>query len=311
MRKAFTLIELLAAIGIIIVLAAVIVVVAPGFVASQRTNRGADLIQGWLFIAKNKAFRDQRPRGIRLLRDADNPNWVREMVYIERPEDLQYGKPITLPNGTVIYPDKLLVPVQNDYSRIFVLDKDLKSGDAVLPGDFFALDTLEDSPQNFHRVNSVTLISAGTPGYPSAGTEMLLAAADGTPSPVGRGLKMNVKPDGTTLFRFVRGWRPMAGEPTLQLPRDVVIDLNQKLVGTSQFYGLLSNDLDFVFGPNGQLQGNNGLNGSVILRIHDEKPTNNDQIFIVIGTRTGTISSCPVSEGIDPYEFTRDLKGGM
>ena len=40
--------------------------VAPRFGERQRPSRGAGQLQSWLNLAKNRALRDQRPRGIRL-----------------------------------------------------------------------------------------------------------------------------------------------------------------------------------------------------------------------------------------------------
>src|SRR5262245_43976910 len=100
-RLGFTMIELLVVIGMIIVVLSLLVMLSPRFAEDQRPTRGADQIQGWLLIAKQRAYRDQLPRGIRLMLDQNAPintttgqqyNWVRQLVYVERPEDLR-GEP--------------------------------------------------------------------------------------------------------------------------------------------------------------------------------------------------------------------------
>src|SRR5256885_10419789 len=88
-RSAFTLIELLVVIFIILVLASLALLLTPRMAEDQRVTRGADQVSGWLLIAKQRSFRDQVPRGVRLIPDASNQNWVKELEYIERPEDLR------------------------------------------------------------------------------------------------------------------------------------------------------------------------------------------------------------------------------
>ena len=72
----------------ILVLATLAVLILPRLGDDQKSVRSADQISMWLLISKQRAYRDQAPRGVRLVRSVDDPNFVKELVYIEQPEDL-------------------------------------------------------------------------------------------------------------------------------------------------------------------------------------------------------------------------------
>ena len=90
-RTGFTLVELLAVMGIIIVLASIAAMVVPAAVSQDRTTDGAALTRQYLMIAKNRAARDGQPRGLRLIVTADStvptksPLWVTDVQEIESP----------------------------------------------------------------------------------------------------------------------------------------------------------------------------------------------------------------------------------
>src|SRR4051794_23355705 len=102
-RRAFTLVELLVVMAVIIILATISLMVVPGVIEQDRTTDGAGLTRQWMMIAKNRAARDQLPRGLRLLIAPDpnnryktpanggSPLLVTELQYIEAP-------PVMLPN---------------------------------------------------------------------------------------------------------------------------------------------------------------------------------------------------------------------
>ncbi|MFO0846972.1 MAG: hypothetical protein U0871_00225 [Gemmataceae bacterium] len=92
-RPAFTLVEMLVVMGIIIALAGVAVAVAEsGAFGSQKVISAADRASGWLLIAKQRAVRDQTANGVRFFRHpqaAADPNTYAyrftEAQYIEQP----------------------------------------------------------------------------------------------------------------------------------------------------------------------------------------------------------------------------------
>jgi hypothetical protein len=73
-RPAYTLLELLVVVGLIVVLATLTVAVAnSSLVDSYRVVGAADRLSGWLLNAKTRALRDRTPIGVRLIRGSDNP----------------------------------------------------------------------------------------------------------------------------------------------------------------------------------------------------------------------------------------------
>jgi prepilin-type N-terminal cleavage/methylation domain-containing protein len=114
-RPAFTLIELIVVILIILILAGLLVVVVPKVFERQQASQGAAQVQSWLLIAKQRALRDQAPRGIRLNVSA-NGQYVTELQYIEQPEDFYIeGSAITGKTGLTVTMNAIRAGVVVDF----------------------------------------------------------------------------------------------------------------------------------------------------------------------------------------------------
>jgi prepilin-type N-terminal cleavage/methylation domain-containing protein len=116
-RKGYTLVELLVVIALIILLAAITVAVAQsGAFGSQRVVSATDRVSGWLLISKNRAIRDNAPRGVRFQltpTTATRQNavgHVQEMQYIEQPE-IWVPNPTREPTGSMLAFATVTVPV--------------------------------------------------------------------------------------------------------------------------------------------------------------------------------------------------------
>src|SRR5262249_54967411 len=147
-------------------------------------------------------------------------------------------------------------------ATVFIHGKDLTNttnptGEAIVdPGDFLVFDSLEPVPYNSHRVYSLNYVPPTPPQAPNGGTQIICATFDGqryskinggAPIPLGTAYSKSDQ------FRFVRQPRPLVGEPTLQLPRDMIIDLSPDApVGVSPV-------------PPGMLEGSTRLPGSPAL----------------------------------------------
>jgi type II secretory pathway pseudopilin PulG len=58
---------MIVAITIILILTVIVVATLPTFNNYQKTLKGAEQLQGWLFLSKQRALRDQTPNGVRLI----------------------------------------------------------------------------------------------------------------------------------------------------------------------------------------------------------------------------------------------------
>jgi prepilin-type N-terminal cleavage/methylation domain-containing protein len=309
-RTGFTLLELLVVIGVMLVLATLALFLAPRFQDDQRTTRGADLVTGWLLIQKQRAHRDQVPRGVRLVRDPNNPNFINSIMYIEQPED--WSNPTT--TVQVPSPAPIPPPVANagEYRTAWIANKDLAGEGVVQVGDFLVLDA-ESTPLNAHRIASASLVTL--PGG-QVGTHLIFGSAEGTSL---RGVPGVHQSSG---FRIVRQPRAMVGEQPLLFPRDVIVDLAGNfgypaLTTDAGMTVLPGAQLDIVFNQRGQVLGANSIGGKIILRLRngDRASNDGDQLLITIHTRTGLITTHPVNVDPpfgnpmhDPYLFVRDGK---
>lgn len=288
-QQGFTLIEMLVVMGIIALLGALGVMVFSAF-QSDGPEQGAQSLQGWLSIAKQRALRDNGPRGIRLelerVQSSTNPPqdfvFCRKLTYIETPPDFTGG---VVQTGTD----------PNSGSGFAQFSKDLSGGLGnatqlwpVQVGDFFLVAT--DAPRRI-----TAMIDANT---------VQLDAPPPMHTP-------------TSDYRIIRHARPVRGEETLSMPEACVIDIGTFDLNSnafSSFRSLVSlHDLDHVdilFNPSGEVisQANRG---KVILWVRnpDEGLNAREQTLITVYTRTGQIAAHEVdTSGFgDPYSFTRDF----
>ncbi len=276
----FTLVELLVVIILILVIASLVVAFAPRLAERQKVPRGADLIQGWLLIAKQRAKRDQLPTGIRLQPDPNNPSLYRELQYIQKPDDLTIGSVQYTPSG-----------VQ------FILN--LVAG----PGDFFGGYSGADStvwpvqPGDYVELKGGGLVHRVTNVQKN---KLFLAS----------GPSHAVLP--TSDYRIIRAPRTLTGEASLDLPKDIAV---QGGVGSVMNPG----PFDILFSPAGSVVntaiggGDNGKVSSetVVLWVRDsslDAVTDGEPLLVTIYIKTGLIAVHPISLPPAPtfYEFTKD-----
>ncbi len=103
-RPGFTLIELLVAMGLaIVILGLAVGITQTSAFDSYKTVGAADKLSQWMLVAKSKALRDKAPRGIRLIPDATNPEFAREIAYIEQPDPIPSNGPMLLGSRLTFY----------------------------------------------------------------------------------------------------------------------------------------------------------------------------------------------------------------
>jgi len=378
-RRGFTLIELLVVIAIIVALMAMVALAAPRFAERQGPSRGAMQLQSWLNLSRQMAIRDQRPRGIRMLppigqsfRDNDK-NYARELQYIEQPDDFvpvpiggtaELWFPAMLSKGGGPMPPGYSGPIRPDYHWALIAVVDQYS---TAPPQTIIAPAFPGDPNATVRPGDILNIQGSGDGVNPVGPRRIVEVRDGgigtdpggkparlyyiqLDQPVGDDLTSNRAPNWnrphTAQYVIYRQPRPMAGEPVLQLPRDVGIDFSRELhpnelagnppppgwIGYNwyRFYPKIptggGQPLEILFHPNGSVMGPLGTNyARICLWVRDVSkdvtdPTQlppGDNSLITIYTRTGMVASHPVDpSGLNyppttakpwnPFRFTQD-----
>lgn len=307
-RRGFTLVELLVVIAIISVLLALGVLIAP-VLQSERAVRGAQDLQGFLEVAKQRSVRDESPRGVRLLISTNNRTQVGQFKYIEQPNPYTEGEVILRdvdppPNHQGLEPQFQFSqnPTRTDPTNGRPEDRGTFTAVGqpslwhVRVGDYFQInDTLE--------TRRITKIS-----YPTGATTPTFSLTFPTGS-ASNGVQRIQD------FKIYRQPRPIAGEQVLQFPEGVIVDLNlsQGLppVNTAQNQTYI--DILFSGGSVINQQGR----GKVILWVRDAErniDSPGEQTLLTIYNRSGEIASHPVDletdpntgRLVDPYSFTRE-----
>ena len=321
-RLAFTIIELLVAMGIALTLLGLAVAVSQSSAFdSYKIVGSADRVSQWMLVAKNRALRDRAPRGVRLILDATGST-CREIAYIEMPEP--YIVP-PLAKLQLVYEYQAATPAKIT-KRVFLTVVSLSDFQAsVSPQD---LVYLTDFGMSFR----IETIIAGPPGttieLTVANPVQLLPASPANPPQslpdLGAGYSnpATVPVYVTSNFGIYRQARPLLGEPTQQLPLGMVIDLKSSVNNNIPLVGGPGGNRDILFAPSGEVMfANEGLIVCLMRDINrntDPLPidlTNQavldksgQMILIAIYPKTGAIATqnvAPASVG-DPYKFAKD-----
>lgn len=293
-RRGFTLVELLVAMAVIITLTGIALVVVPGVLDQDRTTDAAGNLRQWLMISKNRAGRDGLPRGLRLVVATDpnnpvktSPFFVTECQYTESP-------PVLVPNplqgANATPPFTPFDPATAPYVAIFYHASSATAAPLVIgagpltrqeceirnltydqavqvgPGAIIALPTLG----TWHRVlNAPIPVLQSTIGgqYPASSPSLftvkllfdqfpdgVLGAASTAPAAIPTPSWISFH------FGIYGAPRPLLGEPLLQLPKNICVDLTPGVsrpaantvplaAGPPPVYS----DYDIVFAPSGQV----------------------------------------------------------
>ncbi len=298
-RRAFTLIELLVAMSIIVVLTSLVLFVVTNINERDGTTDAAGLTRQWLMISKARAGRDNAPRGIRLVTglDPNNPSktsqyFVTEFQYIEAPPILITYPAFNgdqVPTGTISDPAVIftytlspgLPAGPNPLGSILpqpigrqcqIINLKLSDASQVVQNSLLQLPVLG----SWHRI---TGFSISPPlNFANPGPYTVSVALDSWPdSQLGAAGVMQPQPQPgagqaapcytTQLFGISGPPRPLIGEPPLQLPKNICIDVTPftPLNGASPanppfvlppcdlVQGTVGQDIDILFTPNGHV----------------------------------------------------------
>jgi len=292
-RPAFTLIEMLVVITIILVLAAL---AAGYFVFSQDHQKavgGTDRLSGWLLNSKQRALRDRRPTGVRLNIDPAT-GFVSELVYVQQPDDYAVG---------------FCNAVTNSNAVSFGGGADFQGG-AAYPGEIDASTVQAGDYLEFFGGGGVHQITQVVDGQ-----DLLLAS--------------NVTVAGTTHYRIIRQPRRLPSEDALDLPAEVVLDMSinpatslpwslnvpqRPLIDYPPSQGGAQRVLpaaEIVFAPGGNVVGQGSGGDKVVLWVRDPKQPNalgGTPLLVSVQIRTGFIGVNPVAPAPNYYLYTQDAR---
>lgn len=309
-RAGFTLIELMVVMGIIALLTAIVMLIAPNVMDKDRARDAATQLQGALQNARLRALRDGLPRGVRLIVDPtslvptpNSPPYIfvtsSAYQYIEVP-------PVYVTNTTTLSSYVQFVYTVNAAGAI-------TSRACSINGL-----TTDQLTQIVNAVNNAPASYPATLSLPTLGfwATMSSATASSTSSCT---VVLAVYPDAslgaetslsTYQFGIYNAPRPLLGEPSMQMPVNTCIDLSDGVSSPSfsQIPGsvLGSTDYDILFNPSGQLMTPSAI-GQVFLWVRDPTkgiatpglPTNPDKnggAFCSMSPSAPSLGSIPSSQ---------------
>jgi hypothetical protein len=279
-RGAWTLIEMIVVMSLLVVLATLALAISPRLLDQAKSARGASQLQGWLLVAKQMAKRDRRSAGLRM--DVDTQGFVRQVAYIQQPDDLPGQGTCRGCTGRN--------PLQFDPPTDFIGSQAADPGQyLVLAGDYLEL----NGGGPVHQIQAV------------GGRAALDMAVPATIP-------------GTHTWRILRQPRLMAGEPPLPLPLDVAVDLNpgrslgvpvRLLPPPPGSNAAPAAFWEILFAPSGAVIGQGTVGARILLWVRDvtfEDPYEAAPTILAVEVRTGLISAHPVNRTGDPYLFAKD-----
>jgi prepilin-type N-terminal cleavage/methylation domain-containing protein len=298
-RAGFTLIELLVVMLIIVILASMIVLFWPTMMEQQRAAEGGTLLQSWLNIAKQRALRDQAPRGVRLYFNPALSNVITEGQYIELPDDFT--------GGTVQTAGATL-------NQVVVAGIDLYGGFGasapllwpVQPGTDY-LEILGTG--QVHLITAITQLTAAPTFQVTLASNLPTSAAMPTPN-----------------YRIIRAPRVM-GDEKLIFPPNVGIDFNTFAafpppVGPpAPAINTIDNSVDILFAPSGNIIGSQAALDFIALWVRDfnqgsvaSPPASfflGEPTIITVYTRSGFVAAHPPAPpNVSTNPFFYVLTGG-
>ncbi len=286
-RHAFTLIEMLVAIGIILTLASLAVAFLPSLNDRQRGTQGALIVQTALNTARHRALRDQSARGVRLNLDATNTTAATSLQFIEQPADFTGGYAST--TGTASGGKTATIQFQQapDLYAGFGSNQANMPYWAVQPGDYFVL--------NGTQVFLIQTVQNSA----SSQTGDQIVVQTGTSNPLAATVP-------TTNYQIERAPRIMTGDDPIQLPDKIGIDLSSVINNSGATRSLIAADshggqtyYDILFDPSGRVLRQGTALGKIILWVRDitDASMSGDQVLITVYTRSGLVEHAIADPG--------------
>lgn len=300
-RKAFTLVELLVAVAVILVLLGITLLFWPKR-DSRITDDTASAIQSYIAGAKSRALRDNRQIGIRFLSN-DNGNTFYGMQVLDVGSRLAPIQPnMSLPqNQWTIYLDLpagsgIKHPHQNIAKQVGVpLQGNVEIGDWL---------EIVEVTQSIHKIVAIdyqtnVMTLAASQSYETDGNgnpDLSRPLCIGVPN-------VNCCPSARlgNNYRYIRKPRPLIGEQIYQFPKDIIVMGNGSIAPSSLNLPTGSTgQYDLLFSPSGQMINSSG--GKTVLWITDTNLKLNPTL-LVIWPATGNCAPVPVGSVGNEYQF--------
>jgi prepilin-type N-terminal cleavage/methylation domain-containing protein len=304
-RGGFTLLEMVVVIAIILAIAVLAAAFVPRVSDSQNLTRAIDQFEQWLLTAKVRAKRDGLTTGLRFLQNSgDAPGTYSQFQYVQQPDPISGGwlsatkTSLSVPYNSHFLTGGILQSAAG--GNVTFANVDFTLGGIpqpqwlVQPGDY-----LEVRDGGVYQIGAVT----------GPATLKLAGTSYDTTLTIGPSSVPPTQP--TTSYRILRQPRILIGEPPLQMPGSLVVDMNV-ITGTkvtSNVVPELSGNLEILFAPSGAVIGKNGGSGKVLVYVHDilQSPQDPNRAGIIaVQTRTGFIGAYSVAPGPDPFVFAEE-----
>jgi prepilin-type N-terminal cleavage/methylation domain-containing protein len=194
-RKAFTLVEMLVVIAIILALAALAAAFAPRVTDNQKMTRAVDLLEQWLLTAKMRAKRDGLATGLRFIQaPGDAAGTYSQFQYIQQPEPLTGG----FTSANLLGPNL----VSAGAGMVTFANVDFSLG-GLLPLDTFGRQQWLVQTGDYLEINGGGVFSIWGVVVPSGGQPPQLVLGGLLAPPTASG----TSPD--TTFTFTNKWTPL------------------------------------------------------------------------------------------------------
>jgi len=289
-RSAFTLVEMLVVITIMLVMMGVTVAVINVSVEGERIRSGASQVQSYLAGARDRAAFAGRPCGVRFILDELDPTLVRSMLYIQVPDDWQQGSFVVNDVQGDLYCSRLveeLVDRQSttDWGDLSLLlnTTQLRKPKIMIQGHWYTVVATDLTDPNLPPP-----VPPVPPHHQSLTICPRFRGSDGTRVQEGD-YRLRLQP---TI---------MPGQEPVLLPAGVVIDLDMcRRMRTSAPAETLPLSwypnntylaaLDILFSPNGTVIGPEASKGVIHLLVNDVTDANQNLFPIdLLGAPPGTI----------------------
>jgi type II secretory pathway pseudopilin PulG len=311
-----TLIELIVVLTVLAVVATLVVVyLIPAFQDNKNVIRGVDRVTTALLIAKQRALRDQAPRGVRFITTIvtiqGNPFAVaQQLQYIERPDPI-FGTGFTYVPFPPL-PNTPLPPTQLSFGAGTTTPVPDFIGGADPSGPPYSVDQFAVQPGDYFRFQGSNYLILGpfTPAPPLGSnqpsrTDLRLVNPLALVNP-------SSPPSTPPTWQIIRQTRPISGEPLVNLPQNVAVDVTLLTVPKASIINsmpqrvmvdpisqqTIATYFEVLFDPAGGVM-NRGGSGTIIMVVSDitsdNYPDYNTARAIAINPRTGQIAAHPLA----------------